>query len=228
MPGPQILAFGGGGPTPAGDSPLVDHFLSLTGSQAPRVCMIPTATGDSDAFVTAFYRVMLGRGARASDLPLFHRADAEPRDLLLAQDAIWVGGGNTANMLAIWRLHGVDRALREAWESGVVLGGSSAGMICWFEASITDSFGPALAPLHDGLGFLPGSACPHYDGEERRRPIYRKAVAEGFPPGYAADDQVALHFAGTELREVVSSREGSAAYRVESDGEQRLEPRLLK
>ena len=101
-------------------------------------------------------------------------------------------------------------------------------MICWFEASITDSFGPALAPLHDGLGFLPGSACPHYDGEERRRPVYRQAVADGLPPGYAADDQVALHFAGTDLREVVSAREGSAAYRVESGGEERLEPRLLK
>ncbi len=105
---------------------------------------------------------------------------------------IWVGGGNTANMLAIWRVHGVDRVLREAWEAGIVLAGSSAGMICWFEASITDSFGPQLDPLDDGLGFLPGSACPHYDGEDRRRPVYRAAVAAGFPAGYAADDQAAL------------------------------------
>jgi peptidase E len=190
--------------------------------------MIPTATGDSEPHVAAFYRVMTGRGARPSDLQLFNRSDADPRDQLLAQDAIWVGGGNTANMLAIWRLHGVDRALREAWESGIVLGGSSAGMICWFEASITDSFGPALAPLSDGLGFLPGSACPHYDGEERRRPVYRDALASGFPAGYAAEDQVALHFAGTELREVVSARAGARAYRVDRDGEHPLEPRLLE
>jgi dipeptidase E len=225
---PQILAFGGGGPTPAGDSALVDHFLSLTGAESSRVCMIGTATGDNEAYVAAFYRAMVRRGARPSDLPLFNRSDGDPRDLLLEQDAIWVGGGNTANLLAIWRVHGVDAALREAWERGIVLGGSSAGMICWFEASITDSFGPALAPLRDGLGFLPGSACPHYDGEERRRPVYRQAVADGLAPGYAADDQVALHFAGTDLREVVSAREGSAAYRVESGGEERLEPRLLK
>ena len=224
----QILAFGGGGPTPAGDSVLVDHFLALTGVESPRVCIVPTATGDNDLFVAAFYRAMLSRGARPSDLQLFHRDDAEPRDQLLAQDAIWVSGGNTANMLAIWRLHGVDRALREAWDAGIVLGGSSAGMLCWFEASITDSFGPALAPLRDGLGFLPGSACPHYDGEARRRPVYRDAVAQGLPPGYAADDQVALHFGGTELKEAVTSREGSQAYRVDRDGEHPLEARLLK
>ena len=224
----QILAFGGGGPTPAGDSALIDHFLGLTGEPAPRVCLIPTAVGDSDAYVAAFYRVMLRRGARPSDLPLFHRSDAPPRELLLEQDAIWVNGGNTANMLAIWRLHGVDEALREAWESGIVLAGSSAGMICWFEASITDSFGPALAPLHDGLGFLPGSACPHYDGEERRRPVYREAVAGGLAPGYAAEDQVALHFRGTDLAEAVTSVEGKRAWRVERDGERPIEARLVK
>jgi dipeptidase E len=224
----QILAFGGGGPTPAGDSALVDHFLALTGAESPRVCMIGTAMGDSDAYAAAFYRAMLRRGARPSELRLFHRDDAHPRELLLAQDAVWVNGGNTANLLAIWRVHGVDDALREAWERGIVLGGSSAGMICWFEASITDSFGPALAPLRDGLGFLPGSACPHYDGEARRRPVYRAAVADGLPAGYAADDQVALHFDGTELREAVTSRAGSAAYRVEAGGEERIEPRVLQ
>jgi peptidase E len=133
---------------------------------------------------------------------------------------IWVGGGNTANLLAIWRLHGVDTAMREAWEAGVVLAGSSAGMICWFEASITDSFGPQLAPLDDGLGFLPGSACPHYDGEERRRPVYRAAVAGGFPGGYAADDHAALRFEGTELVECVAGREGASAWSVAlEDGE---------
>ena len=226
--GPQILACGGGGPAQAGPNPLVDHFLALTGTDAPRVCLIATASAERDAYVAAFYRAMLARGARPSDLPLFDRADEDPRDLLLNQDAIWVSGGNTANALAIWRTHGVDAALREAWDAGIILAGSSAGMICWFEASITDSFGPSLAPLHDGLGFLAGSACPHYDGEERRRPVYRDAVAAGLPPGYAADDLVGLHFKGTDLHEVVTAREGSRAYRVEADGEQALEARVLK
>lgn len=225
---PQILACGGGGPAQPGRNPLVDHFLALTGKPSPRVCLVATAGAERDVYVVAFYRAMLERGARPSDLPLFNRADDDPAELLLDQDAIWVSGGNTANALAIWRTHGVDRALRSAWEAGIVLAGSSAGMICWFEASITDSFGPSLAPLHDGLGFLPGSACPHYDGEERRRPVYREAVARGLAPGYAADDLVGLHFRGTELSEVVTAREGSRAYRVEADGEEPLDARLLQ
>jgi peptidase E len=224
----QILACGGGGPAQPRPNPLVDHFLALTGRTAPRVCLLATASAERDAYVVAFYRSMLDRGARPSDLPLFDRSDDDPRELLLEQDAIWVSGGNTANALAIWRAHGVDRALRDAWEAGVVLAGSSAGMICWFEASITDSFGPSLAPLHDGLAFLPGSACPHYDGEERRRPVYRDAVAAGLVPGYAADDLVGLHFTGTELHEVVTARPGSRAYRVDLSGEHPLDARLLK
>jgi peptidase E len=225
---PQILACGGGGPAQPDPNPLIDHFLSLTGKPAPRVCLLATATAERDAYVAAFYRAMLARGAQPSDLQLFSRSDDDPGDLLLEQDAIWVSGGNTANALAIWRLHGVDHALRAAWEAGVVLGGSSAGMICWFEASITDSFGPSLAPLYDGLGFLPGSACPHYDGEERRKPVYREAVAGGFPPGYAADDLVGLHFRSTELHEVVTARTEARAYRVEPSGEEPLEARLLQ
>ena len=150
------------------------------------------------------------------------------RELALGQDAIYVTGGNTANALAIWRVHGFDSILREAWEAGVVLAGWSAGMICWFEAGVTDSFGPQLEGMRDGLGFVPGSACPHYDGEGERRPVYTRLVAEeGFPPGLAADDCVALRFDGTELAEVVSSRAGSRAYRVTPEGEEPLEARLL-
>jgi peptidase E len=130
-------------------------------------------------------------------------------------------------MLAVWRVHDFDRILREAWEQGIVLSGSSAGMICWFEASVTDSFGPQLATMTDGLGFLPGSACPHYDDEELRRPLYRRAVDEGFPPGYAADSGVGLHFVGTELVEVISPREGATGYRVEPGVETPLPARLL-
>jgi dipeptidase E len=149
------------------------------------------------------------------------------RELALGHDAILVCGGNTANMLAVWRVHGFDRVLREAWESGVVLAGWSAGMICWFEAGITDSFGPQLEGMRDGLGFLPGSACPHYDGEERRRPVYTALVANGFPPGIALDDTAAARYDGTELQEVVGSRPHAGAYHVGPDGEVPLPARPL-
>ncbi len=149
------------------------------------------------------------------------------RELALASDVILVRGGNTANMLAVWRVHGFDRVLREAWEAGVVLAGWSAGMICWFEAGVTDSFGPQLEGLRDGLGLLPGSACPHYDGEERRRPVYTALVAEGFPAGIALDDGAAARFSGTELVEVVASVPGAGGYRVEQRGETALAARLL-
>ncbi len=117
-------------------------------------------------------------------------------------------------MLAIWRVHGFDAILREAWEAGILLTGWSAGLICWFEAGVTDSFGPQLEGMRDGLGFLPGSACPHYDSEERRRPVYEGLMADGFPPGIALDDAAGAHYVGTELHEVVSSQAGAGGYRV--------------
>jgi dipeptidase E len=144
---------------------------------------------------------------------------------------IYVSGGNSANMLAVWRVHGVDAVLREAWDAGIVLCGPSAGGLCWFEGAVTDSFGPELALLDDGLGFLRGSFCPHYDGEPERRPTYERLIREGLVPGYAADDAVGVHFRGTELAEVVTEREGATAYRVELvEGEVRetsLKARLL-
>jgi dipeptidase E len=228
-----IVAVGGGGFGSAPSSPLNGYILALARRPRPRVCFVPTAGGDSLMHVAMFYRACVGLDCEPSDLPLFNRTGEDVRARLLAQDVIWVGGGNTANLLAIWRTHGVDVAMREAWESGVVLSGSSAGMICWFEASITDSFGPQLDPLRDGLGFLPGSACPHYDGEDRRRPVYREAVAAGFPGGYAADDHAALRFDGVELAECVAARSGASGWRVEPDGagavsERALPTRLLK
>jgi dipeptidase E len=219
----RIVACGGGGFVSTPASPLVDYVLAAAGKPRPRVCFVPTAGGDALAPVAMFYRACAARDCEPSDLPLFNRSGEDVREKLLAQDVIWVGGGNTANLLAIWRAHGVDRAMREAWEAGIVLSGTSAGMICWFEASITDSFGPQLDPLPDGLGFLPGSACPHYDGEDRRRPVYRRAVADGFPAGYAADDGVGLRFDGTELAECVAAREGATAWRVERNGDQVVE-----
>jgi len=149
------------------------------------------------------------------------------REHILAQDAIYVAGGSTANMLAVWRAHGFDQLLREAWDRGVLLCGWSAGMICWFEAGVTDSFGPQLAGMQDLLGFLPGSACPHYDSEDRRRGVYRELVRNGFPPGYGVDDGAALHFVDAELHEVVAWQDGAQAYRVEPGVEGPIEPRML-
>jgi peptidase E len=227
VPERQILAIGGHGMQPG--EPLDDLLLELTGASRPRVLLIPTASAESEPYVVRFYEAF-ARRAEASHLSLFDIPPPDIRSIVLDQDAIFVGGGNTANMLAIWRVHGVDGFLREAWEAGVVLAGVSAGSICWFEAGVTDSFREELDGL-DCLGFLPGSNCPHYDGEETRRPAYHRLVAEGFRPGLAADDFVGLRFEGTELAEVVTSRPDAAAYRVELvDGavrEQRLDARRL-
>jgi dipeptidase E len=230
----HIVAMGGGGFSMEPENPLLDDFILQLGAARaadrpgdgrPRICLLPTASGDAPLLVRDFYDAF-ARRADASWTPLFERAGRPPVEQLLEQDVIYVGGGNTANMLAIWRLHGVDDALREAWARGIVLAGISAGCLCWFSAGITDSYGPELAVLGDGLGLLPWSACPHYDGEARRRPSYRKAVEEGLMAGFAADDGAALHFVGTELDEVVTSRTDAAAYRVERVGGVVVETRL--
>jgi dipeptidase E len=215
----QILAGGG----PFRGSRFDDYILELGG---PKICSVPTAAACPETALVSFYE-SFARRAEASHV-LF---DPWPRDDLrahvLTQDVIYVGGGNTANMLAVWRTHGFGAILREAWERGALLCGWSAGMICWFEAGVTDSFGPQLEGMRDGLGFLPGSACPHYDSEEQRRPVFRELVDNGFPSGHAADDGAALHFVGTELREVVCSRDGAAAYRVDAGSETPLEAKAL-
>jgi dipeptidase E len=213
---PTIVAMGGGGFSMEPDDPRLDRWLlSLTGRERPRVSFVPTASGDAERYLLNFYSAFAGHPCEASHVPLFRRAARDLRELVLRQDLVYVGGGNTANMLAVWRVHGLDAVLREAWEAGVVLCGLSAGSLCWFEGGVTDSFGPALEPLHDGLGLLPGSHCPHYDGEAERRPAYRALVGTGvLPPGYAADDGAALVFRGTELEEVVTSRPSARAYHV--------------
>jgi peptidase E len=228
----HIVALGGGGFSYQDSSPaLGDYILRLAGKPRPKICYIPTAGRDSEIARLEFFRCV-GDRARVSELILFQRTVRDPRGFLLDQDVIYVGGGNTANMLAIWRVHGIDKILREAWEVGIVLAGVSAGGICWFEAGVTDSFGPELAPLEGGLGFLAGSFCPHYNSEAARQPTYHRLVATGFPPGYAADDWVGLHFAGTDLAEVISITETGRAYRVQSrDGEvveEPIVPRLLR
>jgi dipeptidase E len=221
-----IVAMGGLSSVDAERRLLEDYFLALAGSERPRLLFVPTAVADA-ADSTVWACAQLGDRAQVSHVSFFPWPPSSLRELALEQDVIFVSGGNTANALAIWRAHGFDEILREAWEAGVVLAGWSAGMICWFEAGVTDSFGPQLEGMRDGLGFLPGSACPHYDAEDQRRPVYTKLVAAGFPPGLAVDDCVALRFDGAELAEAVTARPGAGAYRVLPEGEEAIEARAL-
>jgi dipeptidase E len=223
---PTIAALGGLSWDEEERRRLEDYVLGLAGRERPRVLVVPTAAAD-DVEMTLQIVTQFSDRTQVSYLPFFPWPPPDLRRLVLEQDLIYVTGGNTANALAIWRTHGFDEALQAAWEAGIVLAGWSAGMLCWFEAAVTDSFGPRLDGMLDGLGFLAGSACPHYDGEPERRPVYTRLVSEGFPPGYAADDCVALRFSGTELAEVVSARPGAGAYRVTADGEEPIEPRQL-
>jgi dipeptidase E len=234
MVGSQIVAMGGGGFSMEPDNPLLDDYLlSLAPvGRLPRVCFVPTASGDSDGYSERFLAAFGPERAEATVLSLFNRTVADLDAFVLEQDIIYVGGGNTANLLAVWRVHGLDVALAKAYREGVVLAGISAGMNCWFESSVTDSFDTnGLAPLPDGLGLLSGSACPHYDGEALRRDTYLDLVQSGFPAGHAAEDGVALHFTNGELTDVVSSRPQAAAYKITQGpteaSEQRLPVRYL-
>ena len=221
----HIVGLGGGGDTPEQTQRLYDYVLGLVGKDRPNLMYVPTAIGDDESGGLMFYE----RFARRGDVTILNTFPWPPRNLretILSQDAICVSGGNTANMLAIWRVHGIEVVFREAWENGTLFWGASAGMIAWFEAGVTDSYGPQLEGM-DCLGWLPGSACPHYDGEERRRPRYRELVDGGFAEGIAADDGVAVHFVGTDITEIVTCRPGAAAYRVTRGGEERLEVREL-
>jgi dipeptidase E len=229
MPGPQIVGFGGHEVGEPEYAALEDWLLGLTGKKRPWVLFVPTASSESRDYVVRFFDAFSGR-AEVTHLDFFPWPPPDLRELVLRHDLVYVGGGNTANMLAIWREHGMDEIVREAWQEGVVLAGVSAGMICWFEAGVTDSFGPQLEGM-ECLGLIPGSACPHYDGEELRRPRYHELVAGDIPGGWAADDGVALHFEGWELREAVTAVPGKAGYRVAlRDGEvieEPVEARLL-
>ena len=233
MPERHIVALGGGGFSDDGpQSPLDDFILSLARKPQPQVCFIATASGDPDTYVANFFRAFSPRDCRPTELGLFRRTIVDLERFIMEQDVLYVGGGNTANMLAIWRTHGLDRILRDAWQQGTVLAGVSAGAICWFEACVTDSYGLELSGLRDGLGFLPGSACPHYNSETRRRPVYRDLVGNGFPGGFAIDDGVGLHFEDTRLTEVVSSMDGRRAYELKLDHgqvvEHPIQPRSLR
>jgi peptidase E len=218
--------MGGGGFFMEPDNPLLDDYvLTLSRRQPARICFLSTASAESPANIVRFYRAFAAKSI-ATDITLFDsalprrptRVAAIP-SLLAEQDIVFVGGGSTVNLLAVWRAHGVDRWLAAANSAGVVLAGVSAGMLCWFGGGVTDSYG-SLAPLHDGLGLLSGTACPHYDADPARRSTYRAMIGAGASPGYAADDGAALLFSDGALREVVASRASARAYRVQRvDGE---------
>ena len=211
----QIIAIGGAAlPLELDNLLLVDYFLRQTGKRKPRVAFIGAAHGDADAGRLRFYAGFSQFACRPTHLPLFARTPCDLASFVLEQDAIFVGGGNTRSMLAVWREWELDRHLRAAWEAGVVLGGASAGSICWFEQGLTDSVAGPLTAM-PCLGFLPGSNCPHYDSEPARRPTFQRLVARGkVMDGIAADDGVALHFDGTRLVRAVSSLPRAKAWRV--------------
>jgi dipeptidase E len=213
----DIIAIGGGGFLAEPRNLALEKYLfDLTGKARPNVLMIPTARGDDAEYVDKFYAACRDLGAVAQHLRFFDRTP-DLRPLVLSQDAIFVGGGNTKSMLAVWREWGLPALLREACESGIVLGGQSAGAICWFEHGVTDSWADRLRPL-DCLGLLPGSCCPHYDGEAERRPAYHAFVQSGaVAPGYAIEDAVAAHFGDGRLERVVTKKPGSRAYFVSAE-----------
>lgn len=229
---PEIIAMGGGGFSMEPDNPALDlYVLAQTGTSRPRVLFLPTASGDADGYIRSFHRAFRALGCETEHLSLFRLPEEELEQRIARQDVIYVGGGNTRNLLALWRLWGVDAALRAAWERGTILAGLSAGAMCWFEEGLTDSW-PGEYRRLDGLGFLPGSLSAHYDGEPERRPMLQRLIgSDEMRPGYAADDGVALHFRGTVLHRVVSSRRGASAYRLGPDGsgtaEERIEPQYL-
>lgn len=228
----QIITLGGGGFSMEPENLALDRYiLAQVSASRPKVCFVPTASGDAEGYVERFYTSFRTLDCEPSHLALFRRTVVDLESHILGQDILYVGGGNTLNMLAVWRAHGLDHILRKAWEHGVVLAGISAGSICWYETGLTDSKPGALTPLAC-LGFLPGSNCVHFDSEAERRPTYHRLVASGdMACGYAADDGVALHFHGTTLANVLSSRPDARAYyvtRVDAGAEETpIIPRLL-
>ncbi len=220
---PTILATSAGfrpgrvGALDARPGPIHSFAAELANAtEAPRICVLNQATGDPEARIGAAYAAFARSEFRMSHLQLFPMPNVEDvRAHLLAQDVIWVGGGSVANLCAVWRVHGLDEILHEAWQAGVVLGGVSAGSICWHVGGSTDSFGPELRGFTDGLGWLPYSNGVHYDAEEQRRPMMHRLIGEGtLPDGYATDDGAGLVYRGTRLAEVVADRPGPQAYEL--------------
>ncbi|MFC8451607.1 Type 1 glutamine amidotransferase-like domain-containing protein [Kitasatospora sp. NPDC057223] len=223
------LALLGGGFSTEDDGLLDDWVLDQVRTPRPKVCFVPTASGDAPAYVERFLAAFRSRPCEPGVLHLFRREldDDALRSFLLSQDVVYVGGGNTANLLAVWRAHGVDRLLREAFDRGTLLCGISAGANCWAEGSHTDSFGP-LTHLPDGLSLLPGSVCPHYDSESGRRSSYRAAVAtRALPAGWAVEDGVGALFTNGRLTDSVTRTPQARLYRMAPDGNDSVEEQAL-
>ena len=210
----------------SGNPLLDDYVLGLTGKECPRVCFLPTASGDADHYVVRFYRAFAAPSCEASHISLFRREQGpdDLREHLLSQDLIYVGGGSVISLLGVWRAHGIDEILREAWERGIVLCGLSAGSLCWFAEGVSGFHGEAQRI--EGMGLLPFSNCVHYEREGSRRSAFHRAILDGMAPGYAANDGAALHFIGSELASVVASRPASRGYRVDSAGDRIIEFQL--
>lgn len=212
----QIIALGGGGFSMEADNPLLDRYiLEQSSHPIPKICFLPTASGDSDRYICRFYDAFTQLDCRPSHLSLFRPPTKGPAMFLQEQDIIYVGGGSTFNMLAIWKAWGLEKALRQVWETGTILCGLSAGSLCWFEEGLSDSVIPGQYEKIECLGLLKGSHCPHYDGESKRRPIYQQFIGSGkLASGIAADDGIALHYVHHSLEQVVSSRPQAKAYQV--------------
>ncbi|HZZ46864.1 MAG TPA: peptidase E [Pseudonocardia sp.] len=199
--------------------PLTRYAVELAGvtGRAPRVCFLATACGDESALISTFYDNAWREGWTASHIAVFPMPNiADPTEHLLSQDVVWVWGGSVAGLLALWRLHGLDTAMREAWQAGVVLTGVSAGSICWHVGGTTDSFGPTLQPITTGLGFLPWSNGVHFNSEAQRRPLFHSLIADGtLPPGYATDDGAGVLYRGTTMVGALAERDDAHAYRIE-------------
>ena len=217
-----IVAMGGGGCLAADDPRqltaldrlVLDLARARRGRERPRIAFVGTASGDAPEGAARFLAAF-GDHAETVTLTLFERTVEDLGAFVLDLDGVYVGGGNTASLLAVWRAHGLDGVLHRAHGAGIVLAGMSAGAICWFESGTTDSYGPTLVAVHGGLGLVPGSHSPHYDGEPQRRPTYQRLIAAGeLPDGLAADDGAALVFDGPTLVEAVAERPGARAYRV--------------
>ena len=217
------IGFQPEGPDPQNIRPGASYRLAAELARAgdhPRICTIATAVGDDSARLAAVHNAFSKLGMVSSHLTLFPMPNVpDMRAHLLAQDVIWVSGGSTANLLALWRLHGLDVILRECWESGVVLKGVSAGSLCWHVGGTTDSVGADLRVITHGLAFLPYSNSPHHDAEEQRRPLIHRLIAEGtLPDGYATENGTGLVFFGTELHEAFTEVEGKTAYQLVRHG----------
>lgn len=234
MATPRILASSGGFIAsdrwavmePGG---IIRELLRLTGKDRPRLTFVMTASGDDRSYLTRSYSAFRGWSIDLAHLELFSQPNTDPRDLLLNSDAVWVGGGSVANLLAVWRVHQLDEVFAEAWAEGVVLGGVSAGSICWHVGGTTDSFGPKLEPVDNGLALLPYGNGVHYDNEEQRRPLLHEIVKQGkLPVSYATDDGIGILYEGTTPVSVIADRAETeaAAYRVEKSWDQVIETRL--